>query len=154
MPKMLHMLMRYKACRISEKELFIAAQKYAKKLFVYADDKRIISEFWDKNQHKIKKFYLKKHKDDDVILSASGGFLIREMCERLGIKTVIASEADTKTGEILQVCFRERKPEIFKKHFPDAQIDEFYTDSMNDEAMFKLAKRVYLVKGEKIKEII
>ncbi len=154
LPKVIQMLLKYKACRISEEELLATAQNYATKLFRYAQDKDLVSEFWSKNQKKIKKFYLENKKEDDVIISASSGFLIGSICRKIGIKKVIASEIDIRTGEILQICYRKNKPEIFKKHFPDAVIDEFYTDSMNDSPMFKLAKKVYLVKGNKVKEWI
>ncbi len=153
MPKMVWMLLKYKACLISEQELYSKAQRYAVRLISYIKDSGIVAEFWDKNQNKIKKFYLDRHREDDVVLSASCNLLIDEMCRRLGVKTVISSEVDIDTGEILQVCFRNKKPEIFKKHFPDTIIDNFYTDSMNDSPMFSLSKHIYLVKGNKVKEI-
>lgn len=154
LPKMMWMLLRYKACRISEEELFSEAQRYAIKLLTYVKDKNVIVEFWDKNQKKIKDFYLKQRREDDVVLSASCNVLIDEMCKRLGIKTVISSEVDIKSGEILQVCFRGKKPEIFRRYFPDILIDNFYTDSLNDSPMFELARHIYLVKGNKVKEMI
>ncbi len=153
LPKMIEMLIKYKLCRVSWDELLQTAQRYAAKYFPQIDFPRYVKEFWDKNQRKIKRFYLENKKEDDVILSASCGFLIGEMCERLGIKTVISSDIDVKTGKINRLCFREKKPEIFKEHFPDATIDGFYTDSMNDFPMFSLAERVYLVKGKRIEEV-
>lgn len=154
MPKMVWMLLRYKACRISEEELLRQAQRYTARFFSYVANRDLVVEFWDKNQKKIKKFYLERRKDDDVVLSASCNILIEEMCQRLGIKTVISSEIDVQNGEILQLCFRERKPEIFRKYFPGAVIDNFYTDSMNDSPMFELARHIYLVKGNKVKELV
>ena len=153
MPKMVWMLIKYKACLVSEEELLKKAQRYAISLLPYIKDSRVVSEFWNENQKKIKKFYLDRHREDDVVLSASCNLLLDEMCRRLGVKTIISSEVDVDTGEILQVCFRNKKAEIFKKYFPDAVIDNFYTDSMNDRSMFSLAKHIYLVKGNKVKEI-
>ena len=37
--------------------------------------------------------------------------------------------------------------------FPDSEIDDFYTDSVNDEFLFPLAKRVFLVKKHEIRQI-
>ncbi len=153
LPKMIEMLLRYKACRISWEELLETAERYAAKYFPQIDFPKYVNEFWDKNQRKIKKFYIENKKEDDVILSASCGFLIGEMCERLGINTVIASDIDVKTGKIKRLCFREKKAEIFKEHFKDARIDRFYTDSMNDFPMFALSDHIYHVKGNKIEEI-
>ncbi|MBO5060742.1 MAG: HAD-IB family phosphatase [Clostridia bacterium] len=154
MPKMLQMLIRYKACRISTAELLETAERYAEKILPGLNLDGAVRQFWDKNQKKIKKFYLKNQKEDDVILSASCSFLIEEMCKRLGIRHVIASEVDIKSGKVIRLCFRGNKAEIFRSHFPDAQIDGFYTDSMNDKPMFDLAKNVYIVKGDNVKELI
>lgn len=153
LPKLCQMLLRYKACKVSAEELLLVAEKYAAKVLGMADFESLVSAFWDKNQKKIKKFYLDRKREDDVILSASWSFLIEEVCRRLGIKWVIASEIDVKTGKITRLCFREKKVQIFKDEFPDVIIDKFYTDSMNDAPMFALAKRAFLVKGEMVKEI-
>ena len=120
-------------------------------MFGTLDD--IVKEFWDKNEHKIKKFYLKNQKDDDVILSANSDFILNEICRRIGVNNLLCSHMDEKNGEITRLCFHKKKVDIFKETFPDAQIDEFYTDSMNDRPMFKLANHVYIVKGNVIKEV-
>lgn len=153
LPKVAEVLIKYKACIISSEELFSVAEKYVSNVLRSIDFESLVSDFWDKNQRKIKGFYLEQQKDDDVILSASWSYLIEEACRRIGIKTVIASQIDLKEGKIHRLCFREKKVEIFKSIFPNAVVDNFYTDSMNDAPMFKLAKRVFLVKGDKIKEI-
>ncbi len=153
MPKMLWMLVKYKACRISRGELLRESEKNARRMFVkFPDADALVREFWDKNQHKIKKFYLGMQKSDDVVISANASFLLDEIAQRLGIGTVISSQIDLKTGKISSLCFRENKPQIFREYFPNAVINRFYTDSMNDKPMFALAERVFIVKGEKIKE--
>lgn len=152
-PKMVYMLFRYKACKIAEKELLSEAEKYIKKIFDENDIENLIPEFWDKYSYKIKDFYMEIKQDDDVILSASVDFLISEICNRLNIKNVVASQIDVKTGKVLRLCYRNRKPEIFKNIFPEIVIDKFYTDSMNDESMFNLAKQIFIVKGNKVKEL-
>lgn len=153
-PKLLKMLIKYKACKITVTELLQASEKYAMKVLSGIDFEGLVSDFWDKNQRKIKKFYLAQQKADDVIISASWSFLIEEIGNRLGIKNVIASEMDIKTGSVKRLCFREKKVQIFKECFPDGRIDAFYTDSMNDAPMFYLAKHVYIVKGNNIRELI
>lgn len=154
MPKMLIMLARYKACKISEDELFASASIYAKKLLNMVDFENLIPEFWDKNLKKIKGFYLHQKKDDDIIISASWKLLIDEACRRLNIKQVIASEIDIETGKVLQLCFHERKVKLFCENLKNAEIDEFYTDSLNDKPMFGLSKRVFIVKGNRVKELV
>ena len=154
MPKVMSVYLRYKRCIISGKELLEIAEKYAEEILArFPDMEKLAAEFWDINQKKIKKFYIENQREDDVILSASCGFLLRDICSRIGIKNVLASEIDLDTGKITRVCFSSAKPEVFKKHFGDAEIDSFYTDSLNDKSMFEYAKNVYMVKGNKIRRV-
>jgi phosphatidylglycerophosphatase C len=110
-------------------------------------------KFWDMNGHKIKPFYLKQRKDDDVILSACPDVVIGEICRRLHISRFVATETEAGTMRLIRFCYRENKVIAFKEKYPDAVIDNFYTDSYNDSAMFEMARNVYLVKGSKMKKI-
>lgn len=154
MPKVLSVFIRYKRCEITIDELLGIAEMYVDKILErFPDMQSLVSEFWDKNCRKIKTFYLENQKEDDVVISASCGFLIREMCDRLGIKTVLASEIDLETRKITRVCFKDTKPEAFKACFKNGVIDRFYTDSLNDSPMFEYAKEVYMVKGNRIRRV-
>lgn len=153
-PKMIYMLTRYKLCLVSEPELMLEAEKYASYILNKLDVDTLVPMFWDKNQRKIKHFYLKKKEKSDIILSAGSDFLLCEICNRLGINNVISSQIDRNTGRINRLCYKNKKVEIFKEIYPEIKIDEFYTDSMNDRPMFALANKVYLVKRIKIKELI
>ena len=80
LPKVFSVLIKYKRCVITGEELFAIAEKYAIEVIDSLPDlTSTVAEFWDKNQHKIKKFYLENQKEDDVILSASAGFLLRDI---------------------------------------------------------------------------
>ena len=114
---------------------------------------RLVAGFWDKRMHKIKPFYLRQQQADDVIITASPHFMMDDICERLGVRHLIASDFDIKTGEVRSACFRERKLDLFRAAFPDGEIDDFYTDSVNDSFLFPLAKRVFMVKGSRIRQI-
>lgn len=153
-PKMIYMLARYKLCLISEQELMLEAEKYSSYILNKLDIDKLVPMFWDKNQRKIKDFYLQKKMDSDIVVSAGPDFLLCEICSRLGINNLISSQIDRNTGRIKQLCYKSKKVEIFKEIYPDVKIDEFYTDSMNDRPMFALANKVYLVKKNKIKELI
>ena len=57
-PLMTVMLAKYKLGKISVKELEEKASKYAARILLSVDStESAISEFWDKNEHKIKEFY-------------------------------------------------------------------------------------------------
>ena len=59
----------------------------------------------------------------------------------------------TRKGEVRAACFRERKVDLFRTAFPDGEIDDFYTDSVNDACLFPLAKRAFMVKGNEIRQV-
>ncbi len=117
------------------------------------DFHEIAKDFWDKHEHRIKPFYKEIQKEDDLVITACPSFMAEEICRRLGIKYCLSTDFDTKTGEFRRACFREKKIDFLLEAFPDAQIDDFYTDSMNDKFLFPYAKRVFMVKGNKITRI-
>lgn len=123
---------------------------YVKKIGTLADD---VQQFWDKNEKKIKPFYDKIRKEDDVIVSGTTDFLLEEICRRKGIRHYISSSIDPQTGKFTQLCFLENKVKLFYERYPGAQIDAFYTDSMNDRAMMDISQHVFFVKGNQITQI-
>lgn len=111
-----------------------------------------IEMFWDKNQNKIKSVYKERQKDDDVVISASPEFLLKPICERLGIKHLLASRVDKKSGKYDGVnCWGEEKVRRFYEQFGEGrEIDEFYSDSLSDTPLAKIAKEAYVVIGERL----
>ncbi len=153
-PLMAYMLLRYKLGKISLFELEQKILKYTKKIVICPEEiENYVIAFWDINEKKIKTFYKEQQKPDDVIISASFGFILKEIMKRLNITNYLCSDIDFKTGEITQLCFRDNKPDIFKATYPDAKIDNFYTDSINDLPMIKLSEKAYMVKGVRITQI-
>ncbi len=53
----------------------------------YCDIDKDVNDFWEINQNKIKKYYLKQKRDDDVIISASPEFLLEPIIKKLKIGT-------------------------------------------------------------------
>ena len=155
LPKAIGVAIRYKRCRLSKEELYCEIEKYDREFLKIAGDIRQLSrEFWDKNIYKIKNFYSKIQKEDDVIVSASFGFLLNEAMKRLNIKNCICSEIDINSGKIIRLCFDENKVQYFKESFPDEKIHNFYSDSMNDRPLMLLAENSYIVRGEKIVPVV
>ena len=113
----------------------------------------LVTEFWNGHIHKIKPFYKRIQRSDDVIITASPRFMMEDICGRIGVKNLICTDFDIQTGEVRAACFREKKIGLFRAAFPDGEIDDFYTDSLNDEFLFPLAKRVFMVKGHEITQI-
>lgn len=110
-----------------------------------------LDAFWEKNFSRVKPFYALTHRTDDVVISASPEFLVRPACRRLGVYCVMGSPVDKRTGRFYgKNCHGAEKVRRFLERFPDAEIDEFYSDSLSDEPLARLAKRAYLVRGEKL----
>lgn len=112
-----------------------------------------VKKFWDSHEKRIKPFYEKIRKDDDVIVSGSTDFLLDEIMKRMGVKNYIGSEIDKTTGKFTRLCFLENKVKAFYEKYPDAHIENFYTDSMNDKSMMDISDHVFLVKKDKITQI-
>lgn len=112
-----------------------------------------IVDFWNKNEKKIKPWYAQVQQDSDIIVSGTLDFILEEVAKRIGFRHYIGSEIDAKTGKFKRLCFLENKVTSFRELFPDAEIENFYTDSMNDKAMMDIAEHVFLVKKDVITQI-
>ncbi|MDD4188238.1 MAG: haloacid dehalogenase-like hydrolase [Bacilli bacterium] len=105
-----------------------------------------VKDFWELNKHKIKKIYLEKNHSKDIIISASPEFLLKDICENLKIKDMIASDVDKKTGKFNRPnCRGEEKIVRFREKYPKAEILEMYSDSMHDKPLLDLANKSYMV---------
>ena len=82
----------------------------------------------------------------DVIISASPEFLLKPLEKLLNIEKVIASKVDINTGKLLSKnCYGKEKVKRFQKIYPNKVISSFYSDSLSDIPMARLAKNSYLV---------
>ena len=121
------------------------------RFFFFFYTERDVSDFWQKNESKIKAFYLKQQQPDDVIISASPVFLLAPICQSKGIRHLIASKVNPKTGVYSGInCQGDEKVRRFYETFPDGVIDEFYSDSYSDTPLAELSKKAFLVDGESV----
>ena len=119
----------------------------------FCDVDRDVKDFWNLNRAKIKKYYLNRQKDDDVIISASPEFLLEPVCDILGIRYLMASRVDKYTGKYDGInCHGKEKVRRFYSEFPGGKIEEFYSDSYSDTPLAEIAEKAYIVKGEKLSE--
>ncbi len=119
----------------------------------YCDIDKDIKDFWDKNEYKIKDFYIKQKQEDDVIISASPEFLLKPICKQLGIKHLMASCVDKKSGVYSGInCHGKEKVRRFYEVFENDKINEFYSDSYSDTPMAEISNKAFMVKGNKITE--
>lgn len=131
------------------KEIFFGYLKYI------PDLDKTVSAFWKDNSNKVFTWYTENREENDIIISASPEFLLQPICIQLGIKYLIATKVDVQSGKFDgENCFGEEKVRRFREKFQDSNINEFYSDSLSDLPLARLAKKSYLVEGDKIKEWI
>ena len=127
-------------------------------MFSFLKDISDISEeielFWDEHEKKIKSWYLKQQRQDDVVISASPAFLVKEACQRLGVRYVIATEMDKTSGKISgKNCKGQEKEKRFRQCYGEnVVIGGFYSDDVSDQYMACIAEEAYMVKGNNIEK--
>lgn len=103
--------------------------------------------FWKSHYRNIYPYYSALKKEEDVIISASPYFSIKEACTLLGIKHYYASLVDINNGKYNGLnCHGKEKTKVFNKYYPHQDIDQFYSDSLSDTPLALMAKEAYLVK--------
>lgn len=131
-------------------------QAFKQRMFGYLrfiDADREVAAFWKRNLTRVKPWYRQAHRGDDVVISASPEFLIGPACEALGIHHVLASPVDRRTGAFSGLnCHGPEKVRRFRALWPEAVVENFYSDSHSDDPMAAIAERAWLVKGDRIVE--
>ena len=109
-----------------------------------------VEAFWAGHLGDINAWYLERRRADDLVISASPEFLLRPAAERLGFR-LIASRVDRRSGCALgDNCHGGEKVRRSREGYPEVEIGEFYSDSLSDTPLAKLAERAYLVKGQSL----
>ncbi len=115
------------------------------------DVEQAVEEFWDSGRCSIHKWYLDAHREDDLVISASPEFLLRPICRRLGISSLIASKVDPETGKYSGAnCHGSNKVARYREIYGDTVPQAFYSDSYKDEPMARIATQAYMVRGERV----
>jgi HAD superfamily phosphoserine phosphatase-like hydrolase len=110
------------------------------------DAPTLVEEFWNHNHHKIYKWYLDQQQPDDIIISASPEFLLQSICTRLGIRHLIASRVDPRTGRFSgENCRGREKVQRLAEEYQVTHIGQFYSDSHSDLPLAQIADQAFLV---------
>lgn len=123
----------------------------------YFDDLSVITtEFAEKRKNKIKKYYAKTRREDDVIVSASLDFYLLPLCQEIGLKQVICTKYDVKNGKIVgENCKKEEKVKRLEQEYgKDCVVENAYGDSQSDYPILKRAQNGYLVVGEDLVDFV
>lgn len=126
-------------------------QRVYRFLWMIPDIDKALEDFWKTHKQKIKTFYLQQRRPDDFIISASPEFLLKPMIDELGLRYLIASRVDKKTGFYTGLnCYGDEKVKRLKEQYPNVRIDAFYSDSRSDAPLAEISNRAFLVTGEHI----
>lgn len=111
------------------------------------NDQTLIKKYCDKQMENMCDWYMKQKEDTDVVVSASPEFLIKEMCDRLGVACV-ASQVDYRTGRASKpTCRCEEKVTQFREQYPDAIVHASYGNADTDRPIIAIGERGYMVKN-------
>ncbi len=116
------------------------------RMFTGYDAQGLLEEFWAAHCGKIFPWYPQLHEDTDVVISASPEFLLRPICDRLGIRHLIASRVDVRTGKYDgRNCWGPEKVVRLRQELGVTRCDGFYSDSYSDQPLADIADRAFLV---------
>lgn len=136
--------------KVRKKQAF--KERMQRFLTLIGDVDAAVEAFWKANFGRIKPWYYEKRRPDDVVISASPEFLILPACEKLGIRRVMGSPVDKRTGAFFGLnCHGPEKVRRFHEAFPDGKIEEFFSDSYSDAPLAELAERAWMVKGMELR---
>lgn len=134
--------------RLGLERKVIFKERFYRFLQGISDVDSLLEEFWDLHICNIKSWY--KPEPSDVIISASPEFLLEPACRRIGIQHLMASVVDKHTGRYTgENCWGEEKVRRFREKY-DGDIDEFYSDSLSDTPLARLARKSFMVNGDEI----
>ena len=137
--------------KIKEKEYF--KEKFFLFLKKVPDVDLYVKEFWREKQKNIKSWYLDQKQNSDIVISASPDFLLKPLVKKLNIAKIVATKVDKKTGKLIsRNCYGDEKVIRFLKECKNKKIKNFYSDSLSDKPMMKLALENYLVEKNKVKK--
>lgn len=123
-----------------------ALKEYFFRFLSGIDAEKLTEDFWDRNRYKIYKWYLDQQQPDDIIISASPEFLLKPICQRLGIHHLIASKVDAQSGKFIgENCHGAEKVRRLEVEYPVTLIDSFYSDSQSDLPLAQIADKAFLV---------
>ena len=106
---------------------------YISELAESLEFEELVNAFWDQNMKRI---------------------TVGEACRRLGVQHLVSSTIDGNTLNVNYLNFNTNKPKRFRELYGDnVRVDEFYTDSRFDQPMIDMARRAYMVKGNKIHQV-
>jgi len=120
------------------------------RIFSGYDPLALLEEFWDVHQEKIFPWYPgRQQREDDILISASPEFLLEPICRRLGIRHLMASRVDPKTGKYTGLnCHGPEKVVRLKETLGVTHCENFYSDAYSDQPLAEIADHAWIVQKD------
>ena len=113
---------------------------------------KLAERFAQKRVQKTFAYFQKRDPDRPVVVcSASPDFLLRPICQKLGVARLVATDVDPKTGVVSgKVCKGKEKVRRLEKACADCTFENVYSDSLrHDVHILRLGKTAYrVINGE------
>ena len=120
-------------------------------MFTGYDAEGLLEEFWDSHQGKVFPWYPGQQEETDIVISASPEFLLAPICRRLGIRHLMASRVDSRTGKYTgKNCWGPEKVVRLEAQMGITRCDKFFSDSHSDQPLADIADQAFLVEKGKI----
>ena len=104
-----------------------------------------VEDFWSTRMDQMAPWLQDVQRPGDVVISASPEFLLRPVCDKLGLE-LLASRVDPRTGKFEgENCHGEEKVRRYRERFGDTPVENFYSDSLSDLPMAKMAENAWFV---------
>ena len=102
-----------------------------------------VARFWSTHEHRI--CGPCEPKEGDLVISASAEFVLNDICTQRGWN-LIASQVDPHTGTCLGLnCSGAEKVRRLREAYQDVAVERFFSDSLNDTPLARIAQEAYLV---------
>ena len=133
----------------------VSAKCLKERLFAFLRDEdetnALVRDFWRRSRKGLQGWYLRQRREDDLIISASPEFLLRPIARELGFR-LLGTRMDAASGRIDgENCHDTEKLVRLRAAYPEAAVDDFYSDSLSDAPLAELARRAFLVSGSRLR---
>lgn len=137
----------------------LCRHKIAGKTFCRRADYRVLTqiedidtfleEYWNEHEKFMMPWYFEVKQPDDLIATGTPRFLMEPIMRRLGLKNLIATDMDRKTGRINgRFLGAHLKVDVFNQQFPGQKIDRFYSDTYSDHFLADIADSAFLIEED------
>ena len=107
---------------------------------------RLLEEYWDEVEQYLMPWYEAVKRPDDIIASGTPRFIMEPILRRMGLKNLVATEMDTRTGRITgHFAVAEGKLENYLKQYKKEDMENFYSDAYSDHFLADIAEHAYIV---------